>query len=112
MKKIGILNCLKANEVCTGASCLMAFNQRSRGFAPYAGEEIQLAAFLRCNGCDSVPLEDPGMMEKLERLAAENVEIVHLGVCTKLPNGSLCPKIAQIRQKLESLGITVIQGTH
>ncbi len=70
MKRIAILTCLKACQVCTGAACLSAWNQRSRGFARYQGEEVQLSAFLHCNGCATSPLEDAGMREKLDRLVS------------------------------------------
>ena len=52
MKKIVILACQKANTVCTGAGCLKAFNQKTKSFARYQNEEIELEAFFRCNGCD------------------------------------------------------------
>ena len=52
MKKIIMLNCLRANQVCTGAACLKAFNERTRTFAQYGEEELFLQAFFRCNGCD------------------------------------------------------------
>ena len=38
MKKIAILTCLDACQVCTGAGCLNAWNSKSRNFAAYAGE--------------------------------------------------------------------------
>ena len=50
MKKIVVLRCLKAEENCTGASCLKAFNNKSAYFSRYADQEIELAAFMSCNG--------------------------------------------------------------
>ena len=67
MKKIAMLNCLKANEVCTGAACMKAFNEKSRSFERYREEETVVAAFMRCNGCDAHPGEDKGLQEKLDR---------------------------------------------
>ena len=49
--KIAMLNCLNANEVCTGAGCLRAFNSRTRHFADYGDEPLELIAMARCNGC-------------------------------------------------------------
>ena len=60
MKKIAILTCIKSNSVCTGASCLKAMNERTRSFAPYKGEPLQLMAFLHCNGCACDYDTDPG----------------------------------------------------
>ena len=42
MKKIVVLRCLKAEENCTGASCLKAFNNKSAYFSRYADQEIEL----------------------------------------------------------------------
>ena len=88
MKKIAILTCIKSNSVCTGASCLKAMNERTRSFAPYKGEPLQLMAFLHCNGCACDYDTDPGFLEKLERLEQIGVEIVHAGICTRKHDGS------------------------
>lgn len=112
MQKIAILNCLKANEVCTGASCLQAFYRRSQFFARYDGQNVELAAFMRCNGCGKDPRQDAGMQEKLERLKQEGVTAVHLGVCTKKRDGSRCPVIAEIAEQLRADGMEIVEGTH
>lgn len=41
MKKIAILTCLKANDVCTGASCLEAFFKKEAFFNQYKKEDIK-----------------------------------------------------------------------
>ena len=41
MKKIAILNCLKANQNCSGNGCFKALNERSGGFEPYKDVDIQ-----------------------------------------------------------------------
>ena len=61
--KIAMLNCLNANEVCTGAGCLKAFNARSRHFAEYGETPLELVAMARCNGCGKGI--DEGFREKL-----------------------------------------------
>ena len=108
--KIAILNCLKANEVCAGCACLKAFNARRGGFERYRGAEVELTAFLRCNGCGR-ELGD-GMREKLERLRSEGVEAVHLGVCTRDRDGAECAAITRMADILEAWGLRVIRGTH
>ena len=45
MKKIVMLNCLRANSVCTGAACLQAFNAKTKTFARYGDEPQELVAF-------------------------------------------------------------------
>lgn len=114
MKRIAILTCLKACQVCTGAACLSAWNKRSRGFARYQGEEVQLSAFLHCNGCGTSPLEDAGMREKLDRLVSLEVNVVHVGICarTEQPDHQLCPTIATLWEELERRNIQVVEGTH
>ena len=49
--KIAMLNCLNANQVCTGAGCLRAFNSRTKHFAEYGDIPLELVAMARCNGC-------------------------------------------------------------
>ena len=113
MKKIAVLTCLDACQVCTGASCFAAWNKRERGFAPYAGEESSLQAFFHCNGCGKDPETDPGMLEKLSRLESIGVDTVHTGVCTiQRETGKTCPTITKIIGILRQRGIAVVHGTH
>ncbi|MDE7221292.1 MAG: CGGC domain-containing protein [Oscillospiraceae bacterium] len=114
MKHIAILTCLNACGVCTGASCLRAWNRRERGFAPYAGEDASLEAFFHCGGCGTDPETDDGMLEKLDRLQSIGVDTVHTGICAvkDRETGELCPAIAKIQEMLRSRGIKTIVGTH
>lgn len=112
MKRIAMLNCLKANTVCTGAACFKAFHEKTKSFAVYGDEELCLMAFMRCNGCGKDPDEDPGMQEKLDRLESIGVEVIHAGVCTKKRDGSECPTITKILRACEQRGIQVVRGTH
>ena len=69
MKNIAILTCLKANDVCTGASCLDAFYNKKGFFTQYTNDDTKLVAFWTCNGCDEVLLNNQeGLLEKLERI--------------------------------------------
>lgn len=114
MKKIAILTCLDACKVCTGASCLTAWNGRKRHFARYASEDVCLSAFFHCNGCGTDLRSDAGMLEKLDRLQSEGVETVHLGVCTvkDRENGALCPVMETVQDMLRERQIQTILGTH
>ena len=111
MKRIAILNCLKANQVCAGVSCLDALRERRGGFAEYAGEDVDLRAFLRCSNCGKTPEEDPGMTEKLERLVSSGVETVHIGGCAQM-KGIRCKTMETYASWLENHGIQVIWKTH
>ena len=111
MKRIAILNCLKANDVCTGAGCLKAFYARTGGFAAYGEEALTLTAMARCSHC-RMPLEaDPGMQRKLERLVEAGTEAVHIGVCAS-PRGQRCPTMESYAEWLEAHGIQVLWRTH
>ena len=59
-----MLNCLNSNKVCAGAACFTAFNKRIRSFERYQGMDVEVAAFMRCNGCGNDPETDAGILEK------------------------------------------------
>ncbi len=101
------MTCLDACQVCTGASCLNAWNSKSRPFAPYAGEDASPEAFFHCNGCGKDPETDKGMLEKLDRLQNTGVDAVHIGICAVKDRGTetLCPVMEKIRDMLHSRGI-------
>lgn len=109
--KIAILNCLKANEVCAGASCLTALSGRKRHFERYGSEPVELIAFARCNGCGA--RIDEGFREKLDRIIEEGAEVCHLGVCTKnFRTKEECPTITEAADYLSARGIKIVRGTH
>lgn len=115
MTKIGILTCIHSNDVCTRAGCLNAFYERKDFFKDYS-EEARLVAVFTCNGCEEErpesPQEDPGILEKIERLKKEQVSIVHVGVCRLKENGQECERITQMISLLKREGIQVVLGTH
>ncbi len=112
MKKIAMLNCLRANDVCTGASCFRAFHERRKSFEIYSGQEVEVAAFMRCNGCGTDPCSDKGIAEKVARLRQEKIEVVHVGACTKNKEGVRCGTIQKIMDMIEAEGIRIVDGTH
>ena len=115
MRKIAIAACLQANDVCAGCGCLNAFNDRTRHFSRYAGEEVRLTAFMRCSHClkeGGDPMEDAGFAEKLQRLVDEGVLTVHIGVCAGRDAESACPGMAQMARAFAARGLEVIWGTH
>jgi len=109
--KIAILNCLKANDVCAGASCLKAFNTKTRHFAEYGDAPLELVAFARCSGCEAGI--DDGFREKLDRIVEEGAEVCHLGVCTvSFDTKKECPTITKAAEYLEAHGVRIVRGTH
>lgn len=117
MKKIAILRCLRSNDVCTGASCMQAFNRKQGAFARYGDEQLELEAYWSCNGCGDCHLQNhDGIEEKLERIKSLKVDAVHVGVCTKHRNTEgtwvTCRKILGICGRLREAGIEIVEGTH
>ena len=61
---------------------------------------------MKCNGCPkdgaAEPRQDPGILEKVERLSQEGIEAVHVGVCRfqKTENGERkeCERLMEICQ--------------
>ena len=113
-KRIAILACLRANDVCAGCGCLNAFYDRRAHFERYAGEELRLTAFMRCSHCvrESDPMRDEGFMEKLERLVKEGTQIVHIGVCAGRDEASACPGMLKMAQAFRDRGLEIVWGTH
>lgn len=115
MNKIGILTCIHSNNVCARVGCLAAFQNRTDFFQDYP-EDTCLAAMMTCNGCKDSnptdPIEDKGILEKIDRLVSEKISTIHVGVC-RLPDGKHeCPRMTQICNMIEERGIKVIRGTH
>ena len=109
--KIAMLNCLNANQVCTGAGCLRAFNSRTKHFAEYGDIPLELVAMARCNGCGKGI--DEGFREKLDRIVSEGTEVCHLGVCTRHGEDKKeCPTITEAAAYLEAKGVRIVRGTH
>ncbi|MCD8119327.1 MAG: CGGC domain-containing protein [Lachnospiraceae bacterium] len=112
-KKIAILACLKANDVCAGASCLRALEERKAAFSVYNGQQVYLCAFARCSVCGKHLEDDLGMQEKLERMISEGVSVVHIGVCAMLEDRiTSCPYMVEKASWLEEHGLKVVWGTH
>ncbi|MDR0906923.1 MAG: CGGC domain-containing protein [Oscillospiraceae bacterium] len=110
MKNIAILTCRKAADVCTGAACMKAFNEKTGSFSAY-GEPARLVAFMQCNGCGSDPT-DENMAKKIARLEKDGADCVHIGICSEPSPGVECEIITQIAGIIETRGIAVVRGTH
>jgi predicted metal-binding protein len=109
--KIAILNCLRANEVCTGSACLRAFNTRTAHFSGYGDTPLELVAMARCNGCGN-GLND-GFRKKLDRIVQVEAEVCHLGHCTRRGEPKEeCPTITEAARYLEARGVRILRGTH
>lgn len=115
MKKIAILRCLRSEENCTGAACLQVFNNSIAQFARYGDEEIQLVAFMACNGCRKLTLGDSsGLEEKIERILNIEPDVVHVGICckTRTDDNEYCPEVLRLVDIFRNHGIEIVWGTH
>ena len=115
MNKIGILTCIHSNNVCARVGCLAAFQNRTDFFQDYP-EDTRLAAMMTCNGCKDTnptePIEDKGILEKIDRLVSEKISTIHVGVCRLSEGTHECSRMTQICNMIEERGIKVIRGTH
>ncbi len=114
MKTIVILTCPKSEDVCTGAGCFRAFNERKQQFERYGDEPLQMAAYMKCSGCGHFMENDAGLKEKVETILRLRPDALHLGVCC-CHNGrtrELCKEIEALAQVFEANGIPVVRGTH
>ena len=112
MKKIAILTCLNTTALCSGASCMRAFNQRAKTFEAYAGEEVELRAFFHCNGCDADYADNRRYTEKIERVASLELDAIHVGICTMRRGGDRCEIITEMTKYFEEQNIPIVWGTH
>ena len=110
MKNIAVLTCREAADVCTGAACMKAFNEKLGTFAGF-DEPISLVAFMQCNGCGSDPT-DADMAKKLDRLEVINTDSMHIGICSTTKHGEECATISQLAEMIAARGIEIVRGTH
>lgn len=114
MKRIVILTCPLSETVCTGGSCLKAFNERIRAFSRYKRENMELVAFMKCSGCGHFPGQDKGLDEKIQYVLDAKPDVVHVGICASKgkEKRKFCPEIEAITTIWEKAGIPIVRGTH
>ena len=114
MKKMVILTCPRADEVCTGAGRFSALHRRKAAFERYLGEEVEIEAFMKCSGCGHSVENDKGLAEKVQRILSMHPDVIHLGICC-CHNGNskeLCGEVEALADIFRSPGIEVVRGTH
>lgn len=112
MTKIAILACNKQGKTCAAGGCLDAVKNKTGRFITYT-DDIELVAFMRCNGCKSVPREDDGIKKKIQSIVSLGAEVLHIGICTfKMDEGEECENITEIAEMFEEAGLKVLRGTH
>lgn len=111
VKRIAILSCLKATDVCSGAACFKALNQRQKSFEVYAEDTIEVIGFFHCNGCECDYENDSAYIEKIDTMIGLKPDVIHVGKCT-LIDGKECPVITRIVSTFEKNEILVVKGTH
>lgn len=110
-KRIAILSCLNATDVCSGAACFKALNQRMKSFEIYLDNSVEVIGFFHCNGCTCDYEINAPYLEKVNTLIKLKPDVIHVGKCT-VDKGVECPVITGIIQTFEQNQIQVIRGTH
>ncbi len=110
-KRIAMLTCLNATEVCSGAACFKALNERKATFGVYEEMPVEVVAFFHCNGCDADYDHNDAFMEKMERVCSMKPDAIHVGICTK-KDGVRCPVIEEMIAYFETDNIKIVYGTH
>ena len=118
MKKLAMIRCLDVSMRCAGAGCMKNFNHRTGAFQRYEEEPAELISLMTCNGCGHRLTQDEGLRKKLDRLAEEPVDAVHLSSCTRKKDKNNpdmkqeCPVITEMANYLIAKGVEVVRGTH
>lgn len=108
MKKLGIMVCKKHGLGCMGTGCFRVFNEKQKYFERYKDEDIQMAAFTDCSGCDADLSSDELFLKKINSLKEKNITTVHIAACI----GEKCTRRNDIISAFRSNGIEVVEGTH
>ena len=106
MNKIAILSCQKSATTCCAVDCLRFLAERQRSFQNYAGQEVQLAGFTTCCGCESDPRADEDFKKKMEHLLKAGVAEVHISACVTAEKKK-CPQKNRIFEVIEANGMRI-----
>lgn len=88
------------------------FQRQNKNLCALWGRAAGAGCFFRCNGCDA-PQDDAGMEEKIERLLQLRPDAAHMGVCTRRKaDGTRCPTIQKVADRLAAEGVVLVDGTH
>lgn len=107
-EKIAVMHCRKIGRDCTGSGCFSAFYEHRGAFAQWQGQDVQLAAFFDCSGCDADKHSDPDFLKKLNRLKELNIRCLHLATCCV----KHCQQLSEIQAELGKEGIPFVTGSH
>ena len=112
MRKIAVLACGQVK--CTFGGCLNAFYDRRKAFEPYAGEELRMAAMMRCPECmaEKDPMTSEAFVKQLERVSAMEDVTLHVSHCAKGRADKGCQGILRMARAFEEKGVKVVWGTH
>ena len=106
--KIGVLNCLKANECCTSAACLNALNSRKPESSGIPAKKFPSSPLPAATAAARVLT--PALQKSWTGLFRKAPKRSHLGICTNMEAGNARPLKAA--DYLKKRGIEIIRGTH
>ncbi len=109
-KKVGIIRCQQAEDLCPGTSCFRSALNGEKGFESVGPCEI--IGFVTCGGC-------PGkkVIQRARMMIQRGAEVIALGACISKGNpiGYPCPffeKIKELLQKNFGKEVIILEYTH
>ncbi len=110
MKKVGVIRCQQAEDLCPGTSCFKALTQGKGAFESTG--PVQIIGYVSCGGC-------PGKRAVLRAkvMVERGAEIIVLSSCMSKGNpiGFPCPHFEEIKKAIaKKLGpeIEIFDYTH
>ncbi len=109
-KKVGIIRCQQAEDLCPGTTCFKAALNGTLGFESIG--PVEIVGFVTCGGC-------PGkrVIPRVNMMINKGAEIIVLASCMLKGNpiGYPCPFYNEIKRVLQkALGdkVIILEGTH
>jgi len=110
MKKVGIVRCQQAEDMCPGNTCFKVAKEGKLAFEETG--PVEIVGFVSCGGC-------PGKraVNRAKMMVDRGAEIIVIGSCISRGNpiGYPCPHYANIRDaivKKIDAGIQILEYTH
>jgi len=110
MKKVGIIRCQQAEDMCQGTTDFLVASQGKLGFE--ATGPVEIVGFVSCGGC-------PGKraVPRAKMMVEKGAEVIVFSSCISLGNpiGFKCPCFAQMKAaviKAVGTDIEILEYTH